>query len=64
MRTHLRTTVLPLVVIGLAIVPAAAQRASGPPQPGAPSSTSGIDPAAMDRTAGREGCAFASMHVD
>ncbi|MEN3338870.1 MAG: putative endopeptidase [Acidobacteriota bacterium] len=51
MKKHLRTTVLPLVVIGLAIVPAAAQRASVPFQPGAPSSASGIDPAAMDRSA-------------
>jgi putative endopeptidase len=45
-------TVLPLVLMVLAIVPAAAQRASAPQkQPGAPSSVSGIDPEAMDRTA-------------
>jgi putative endopeptidase len=48
----MRKTVLPLVLMALALAPAAAQRASGPEkQPGAPASTSGIDPAAMDRTA-------------
>jgi endothelin-converting enzyme/putative endopeptidase len=48
----MRKTVLPLVLMAVAIVPAAAQRASTPQkQPGAPSSVSGIDPAAMDRTA-------------
>jgi putative endopeptidase len=50
MKTRTRTTVLPLVVMALAIVPAAAQRASTEQQPGAPSSASGIDPAAMDTT--------------
>jgi putative endopeptidase len=51
MNSRTRSTVLPLVVMALAIVPAAAQRASTGQQPGAPSSTSGIDPAAMDATA-------------
>ena len=51
MTSHMRRTVLPLVIIGLAIVPAAAQRAATGQQPGAPASTSGIDPAAMDTKA-------------
>jgi putative endopeptidase len=47
----MRKTVLPLLLMALALAPAAAQRPSGPEkQPGAPPSTSGIDPAAMDRT--------------
>src|SRR3990170_9078138 len=51
-KRHMPKTVLPLVLMALAIVPAAAQRASTPQkQPGAPSSVSGIDPAAMDRSA-------------
>ena len=50
--SSMRKTVLPLVIIGLAIVPAAAQRAAtAQQQPGAPASTSGIDPAAMDAKA-------------
>ena len=46
----MRKNALPLVLMALALVPAAAQRASTPQQqqPGAPASASGIDPAAMD----------------
>jgi putative endopeptidase len=48
----MRKTVIPCVLMALALVPAVADRASTQQQqPGAPSSASGIDPAAMDRTA-------------